>query len=497
MTDRPLEPQFAVTRQGRLQSALEDGVAVFRAVPYAAPPTGKRRFRPPEPHPGWDGIRDATAHGPVPPQNRSRLAIPMGDFARPQDEDCLTLTIWTPAADGKRRPVMVWYHGGAFVSGAGSLDWYSGASLAKHGDIVVVGVNYRLGILGFMHKPGLAPTNLGLRDQIAALDYVHANIADFGGDPDAITVAGQSAGGLSVMALLALPQTRKLFGRAIVQSSPFGRDLKTPEQAATIAAKTEEFLGIRNDAQWFEATPADILAAQMKTMLHYARFADVTPPYWPVADRELFGADIAAAALPAAAGRAVMVGYTRDESTAFFAKNEQVLKADDAAVEGRFRDYFGADARAAMAEYAARTGENTAVSLLSAMVGDAALAAKSLEFCDRLATAGSPAWVYRFDWAAPANPFRACHCIELPFMFDSLKHWDAPMLAGGDPVGMRALAAQMRDAWIAFVRNGDPNAVGVPHWPRYEQTARKTLLFDVPSRVEDDPAGRKRWRYWP
>jgi len=491
------EPQIAVTRLGRLKGTIENGVDVYRAVPYAAPPTGALRFRPPETASAWSGERDATEHGPVAPQNRSRLAVPMGDFTRTQGEDCLTLTIWTPAADGKKRPVLVWYHGGAFVSGAGSLDWYSGASLAKHGDIVVVGVNYRLGILGFMHKPGLSATNLGLRDQIAALEFIHANIVDFGGDPDAITMAGQSAGGLSVLALLALPQTRKFFRRSIIQSSPFGRDLKAPEDAAVVAAKTEEFLGIRNDAQWSTVSPTDILAAQAKTMMHYARFADVTPPYWPVADRELFGADMAVSALAGAAERETIVGYTRDESTAFFAKNEQVLKADDAAVEGRFRDFFGADARAAMREYAERTGESSPVALLSAMVGDAALAAKSLDFCDRLATAGNPAWVYRFDWAAPGNPFKACHCIEIPFMFDSLPHWSAPMLEGGAPAGMTTLAAQMRDSWIAFVRTGNPNVAGLPVWPRYEQTSRTTMLFDTPCRIADDPAGRKRWRYWP
>jgi para-nitrobenzyl esterase len=491
------EPRIAVTRYGRLKGAIEDGIEAYRAVPYAMPPTGERRFRPPEPPVAWAGERDATVHGPVAPQNRSRLAIPMGDFVRPQGEDCLTLTVWTPAADGKRRPVLVWYHGGAFVSGAGSLDWYSGASLAKHCDVVVVGVNYRLGVLGFMHKPGLSATNLGLRDQIAALEFVHANIDSFGGDPDAVSVGGQSAGGLSVMALLAIPATRKLFKRALIQSSPFGRDLRSVDDAAATAAKVEEFLGIRNDAQWRDATPADILAAQMKTMMHHAKFADASSPFWPVADRELFGADMAASALAGAADRDVIVGYTRHESTAFFAKNEQVLKADDAAVERRFRDYFGADARAAMAEYAERTGETSAVTLLSEMVGDAALAAKSIEFCDRLSTIGKPAYVYRFDWAAPGNPFRACHCIELPFMFDSLPHWAAPMLEGGDPAGMAALAAQMRDSWAAFVRTGSPNVAGLPEWPRYDTATRRTMLFDVPSRVANDPAGRKRWRYWP
>lgn len=491
------DPDLVRTKLGLLRGTREGGAFVFRNVPYAAPPVGMQRFRRPEPPQAWTGERDATRHGPIPPQNRSRLAAAMGDFTLAQDEDCLTLTIWTPKPDGKPKPVLVWYHGGAFVSGAGSLDWYSGARLAEFGDIVVVGVNYRLGVLGFMHKPGVAEPNLSLRDQIAALEFVHANIAAFGGDPETVTVAGQSAGGLSVLALLALPAARKLFKRAIVQSAPFGRPLRSLESCLEPAAKMEEYLGIKSSAQWADATVPDILAAQLKTMMHYAKFADVTPPFWPVADGELFGADLAQSALAGAADRDVMIGYTKDESAAFFAKAPAVVEASDAQVEGRFRDFFGADARAAMAEYATRTGSASAVSLISAMVGDAALAAKSLGFCDALATMGKPAYVFRFDWAAPGNPFGACHCIELPFMFDSLPSWNAPMLEGGDKAAMTGLAAQMRDTWTAFVRTGNPNGAHLPAWRRYEQNARETMLFDVPSRLAADPAGRKIWRYWP
>ncbi len=487
----------ASTRFGNLNGTIEGNVVAFRNVPYAAPPVGKLRFRRPEPPKPWSGERDATQHGPAAPQNRSRLAAAMGDFTRPQDEDCLTLTIWSPKPDGKRRPVLVWYHGGAFVSGAGSLDWYSGARLAEFGDVVVVGVNYRLGVLGFMHKPGIAEPNLSLRDQIAALEFVHANIDAFGGDPETITVAGQSAGGLSVLALLTLPSARKLFKRAIVQSAPFGRALRTLESCLEPAEKMEEFLGIKSAAQWADAKVPDILAAQLKTMMHYAKFADVTPPFWPVADGELFGADLAQSALAGAADRDVMIGYTKDESAAFFAKAQPIIDATDAQVEGRFRDFFGADARAAMAEYAIRVGSSTPVALLSAMVGDAALAAKSLGFCDALATIGKAAYVYRFDWAAPGNPFGASHCIELPFMFDSLPCWQAPMLEGGDKASMTALAAQMRDTWTAFVRTGNPNGAHLSYWQRYDHADRKTMLFDVHSRLADDPAGRKIWRYWP
>lgn len=488
----------ATTRYGRLQGTVEKGVPVFRGVPYAAPPVGPRRFRPAVPPEPWTGVRDATVHGPIAPQNRSRLAIPMGDFDRPQGEDCLTLTIWTPAADDKRRPVLIFFHGGAFVSGAGSLDWYSGASLAAHGDIVVVGVNYRLGVLGFMHRPGVSETNLGLHDQARALDWVVDEITGFGGDPGAITIAGQSAGGLSVIAMLANPATRAKVRRGIIQSSPFGRTINSRESAAEVAAVVERHLGITDPEQWWQVTPAAILAAQLETMKHYARFADASSPFFPVGDRDTWGLDMGPAGLAGAAERDVMIGYTRDESAAFFAKDPRVLAAAPEEVEGRFRDFFGAAAREAMAEYEKRARDAGPVAMLSEMVGDSSLAARSLGACEHLAAIGKPAYVYRFDWAAPDNPFRACHCIELPFMFDSLEHWRAPMLEGGDPVEMAGLAAAMRDAWIGFVRFGDPNHAGLPRWPKYDLSTRFTMLFDAPqSRVAADPAGRKRWRYWP
>ena len=211
------------TKAGELRGARENGIAVFRGVPYAAAPVGELRFAPPQPVPAWRGVRDASQDGPIPPQGRSRLAHVMGDFERPQSEDCLTLNIWTPAADSKKRPVLVWIHGGAFASGAGSLPWYSGERFAANGDVVVVSINYRLGALGFLCLPGVSDGNLGLLDQVAALRFVRDNIAAFGGDPDNVTVVGQSAGAASIAILMTMPQARGLFRRAILQSTPFGR----------------------------------------------------------------------------------------------------------------------------------------------------------------------------------------------------------------------------------------------------------------------------------
>ena len=221
--DRDGRIWWSHTKTGELRGAHENGVAVFRGVPYAAAPSANcalsRRSQCPPGRVYAMRLRD----GPVAPQGRSRLAHVMGDFERPQSEDCLTLNIWTPAADRKKRPVLVWIHGGAFSSGAGSLPWYSGERFAANGDVVVVSINYRLGALGFLCLPGVSAGNLGLLDQVAALRFVRDNIAAFGGDPDNVTVVGQSAGAASIAILMTMPLARGLFRRAILQSTPFGR----------------------------------------------------------------------------------------------------------------------------------------------------------------------------------------------------------------------------------------------------------------------------------
>lgn len=481
---------------GLLRGTVEDDVCVYRAVPYAAPPVGPLRFAMPAPVTPWTGERDASKNGPVPPQPPSRLRSAMGDFIAEQGEDCLTLTIATPAADGRRRPVLIWLHGGAFWTGAGSIDWYSGVSMAKHGDIVVVGVNYRLGALGFMHVPGVAEPNLGLHDQMAALSWVAREITAFGGDPDNITVAGQSAGGLSVLAMLAQPQSRALMRRAIVQSAPFGRILRSMPKALQISEAMGKALGIAEPSQWRTVDAQKINEAQVGVARSLGSFAATTPAFIPIIDKKLMGEDLMSAALAGACERDVMVGYTRDEMAAFFAADDKIRDASPEQVHQVFAGIFGAAADEAIAEYRLRARGSDNASLLGAMLGDSSFGAGVHAFAERLAALGRPAWVYRFDWAAPGNRFAACHCCEIPFMFDTLPAWQAPMLEGGEPQSMSRLAAQMRDAWVAFATRGDPSHPALPHWPKHEQ-AMQTMLFDHHSRVANDPAGRSRWKYWP
>ncbi len=487
---------IAKTSLGELRGTTENNVAIFRGVPYAAPPIAERRFGLPEKPEPWTGQRDATANAPIPPQARSRLAAAMGDFEAVQDEDCLTLTITTPAVDKRKRPVLVWLHGGAFWTGAGSLDWYSGVPLSAHGDVVVVGVNHRLGALGFMALAGISPPNLGIHDQIAALEWVKKEIEAFGGDPDNITVMGQSAGGFSILAMLSDPSVRKLFRRVIIQSAPFGRDIRSLAMAQSIGEAIQAELGIATVDDWRAANVSDIVQAQLAVAKTLAGFCQTTPPFMPVADHTLIGDNLVGTAAVGALDCDVMVGYTNDEMGAFFAQDTSIINASDEQVLSVFARFFGASAKQALDEYRQRVGGDSPRQVLGRLMSDASFAMGAQKFAQQLNELGRPAWTYRFDWQAPGNQFGACHCLELPFMFDTIDTWPSPMTEGGDPAEMATLAAQMRDAWISFARHGDPNHSELPTWSRYENS-RQTMLFDRHCRLANDPEGFKRWRFWP
>jgi para-nitrobenzyl esterase len=446
-----IEDATVRVEQGLLRGRGDGTVVAWRGVPYAAAPTGARRFLPPAAAESWTGTRDAVADGPVPPQNRSRLAHVMGDVDPPQGEDCLTLTVHAPAGAGTRRPVVVWLHGGAWLSGAGSLAWYGGRSFAANG-VVAVGVNYRLGALGFLRLPGVSDGNLGLLDQVAALAWVRDNIGAFGGDPGNVTVMGQSAGGHSIAVLMTMPAARGLFRRAIIQSAPMGLP---------------------------------------------ARFADVTPPFLPVADgSNIPGGVMEALAAGAAAGIDIIIGTTREEMAAFYAIDKAVQDADEDAVARQFASVLGAAGPAHRRAYEAMRASRKPVDLIGDLMTDLRFRVHSLGFAERQAALGRPAYVYQFDWQSPQ--FASCHCLEIPFMFDNLADWPgSPMLAGADAGEMAALAKAMHGAWVAFARSGDPNHAGLPPWRPYEPTRRTTMRFDRISGPVDDLAGVS-WRpAWP
>ncbi len=455
---------------GTLRGTPEGGSTVFRGVPYAAPPVGTLRFQPARPATAWTGERPAVAHGPIAPQNRSDLAHFMGDFDREQGEDCLTLTVWTPAADAERRPVLLWFHGGAFVSGAGSLDWYSGAALAAEGGIVVVHANYRLGALGYLCWPGAAPGNMALSDQAMALRWVQQAIGAFGGDPARITVGGQSAGANSTGRLLLDPALRPGMHRVLLQSGGFGREPSTQADAEPTARVFLQALGIDPDnsgvaAGLSAASLPDILRAQAE-----AEQLGFTLPMRQQAWRPVFDLPITTDALldemaAALAGQDVLIGVTSREAHAFVG-GPIPSGLELAAVAGRLAQLTGDPDALAMLQ-AAHPGA-TPAQLMAELHSAHHFVGPSLALAERAAARGARVHTYVFDWAPRGSVAGAGHCIDLAFAFGTWQGWAAaPMLAGGDPVVMAEVSASMRHVLTSFVASGAPCTDPMVEWPAY------------------------------
>ncbi|MFJ3922071.1 carboxylesterase/lipase family protein [Streptomyces sp. NPDC090022] len=496
---------------GRLRGTAEGGIAVFRGVPYAAPPVGDLRWRAAQPHPGWSGTRDATADGPSAPQLYMEGGDPVlgGHGSPPFDEDCLTLTVWTPATDAGRRPVLLWIHGGGFLSGSGSLPQYSGETFARDGDLVVVGINYRIGPLGYLYlapdadadadgAEAAAEGNYWLTDQLAALRWVRDNIAALGGDPESITVAGQSGGALSTAALAGHPGARGMIRRVILQSPPFGLDLPGPGTYRERTAAFLELAGVKTVAELRDLPWPSLIGAAGGLFARTMRWGYWPTPFLPVRDGVTLPCHPAEALLhgAAAADVDVMIGWTREEANFGFALDEGYAAATREQVTQRIARTFGA--QAAPEVYAAyereRPGARPADVLMD-LITDELFRVPCVRLAEARAAGGRPVWAYQFDLPTPAYEGRlaAAHCLELPFVFDNFANWShAPFLAGLDPAVSGALASAMHRAWIAFVRTGDPNHPGMPAWPRYDTDTRTTLCFDSTVTAADDPAGPSR-----
>ncbi|MFI9722166.1 carboxylesterase family protein [Streptomyces sp. NPDC052396] len=424
---RPVVP----TRYGQVRGVrTERGGTAFRGIPYAASPVGEARLAPPRPHPGWDGVRDAARPGPAVPQGPSRLEAVMGARTPDWDEDgCLTVNIWTPPGGSAARPVLLWFHGGGFTSGCGGWDWYDGQRLAELGGIVVVTANYRLGPLGYLYLPEVGAVNLGCRDQAAVLRWVGDNIAAFGGDPRQVTVGGQSAGAFSALALAVDPATGGLVHRVLAQSGPWGIEPQDPADAAATATAYLRVLGLDRETEAGRALRAqpieDLLAAYARTAAEHAPAGGIAPPMLPV----LGGPGIPrglrrAVADGALAGKAILLGSTDDEMTAFAAH-----RAADREADLMFHD--GVD-----------------------------------EIAGHCAASGTPAHVYRFTRRPYPDPggLSATHCADLPFAFGNLDAYpEAPML-GPVTTADRALARAFGGALAAFAATGTPEGEGLTPW---------------------------------
>ena len=490
---------IAETTAGKIEGTEEDGLCVFRGVPYAAPPLGELRFRAPQPPEPWDGVRATQSFSPIAPQVSNPVLedlLPTPDPPQPQSEDCLYLNVWTPGLDGAR-PVMVWIHGGAFTIGSGSEQYYDGANLAARGDVVIVTINYRLGAFGFVNLPALGETNFGMRDQIAALKWVQDNVANFGGDPGNVTIFGESAGGMSVGSLMASPEAAGLFHKAIPQSGAAHNALTMEETEAT-GRKFAEHLGIAPDDvdALRAASTADVLAASVAVdpiaSGDMSDAASPTPqmPFQPVID----GAFLSKLPIEhiregSADGVATLVGSLDEEMKMIIAAVPQDPSEEDVIAGLSAMHPDGAAAYAAYRAARRERGEDDSPGeIFIAVIGDVMLRLPGLRLADAQ-TSRAPTYAYLFDWKSPGmdGKLGSCHALELPFVFGT--HGGVPGFAGSGPAA-DALAEATMDTWLAFARSGDPTnaAVEAPAWDA--ETKPITVLGEN-NRVEHNWRGEE------
>lgn len=497
------------TTAGRIRGRETDGIRVFRGVPYAAAPVGAARFRPPAPVAPWSGVRDAIEPAASAPQSGGMAARLLGMEAGRYDEDCLTIDVFAPSGPG-RRPVMVWIHGGSFTVGAASQPVYDGSLLARRGDVVVVAIHYRLGALGWLALPALAREeggcfgNAGLLDQMAALRFVRENAAAFGGDPDNLTVFGESAGAMSIGAMLAAPAAKGAFDRAILQSGA-GENAAPADAAVAVGERFMTSLGLGvDDVAGLRAAPTDALLAAQADVLGVRGLAHRGLPFQPTLDGRVLPAQ-PRTALAAGEGAPVplLVGTNLDEWKFFGLADPKSQTLDDAALLRRCaRTIPGADAagrrhaeRVIEAYREARAGRAAAAprDLWFAIESDRYFRLPAIRLAESHERRGLPCWKYLFTWPSPAfdGTVGSCHALEIPFVFGL--DGDA-MLRGlvGDGPAARALATHMQDAWLAFAREGRPAAPGLPEWRPYRSGERETMVFGAESGLARDPFGAER-----
>ena len=479
MTDAVL----ADTTSGKIRGERQRGASVFRAIPYAS----AERFGHPVAATAWDDVRDCLQWGPMCPQTTTFLDDVFGTKHLTMSEDCLSLNIFTPGCDDQRRPVLVWIHGGAFTAGTAATPWYSGNSFARNGNVVVVSINYRLNIFGFLHVDGA--TNLGLRDQVAALGWIRDNIETFGGDPANVTIFGESAGGCSVVTLLATPSARGLFRRAIAQS-PSVTQLRTPDTARSWAEQTLRSAGAASLAE-LAALSVDRLVAVQQEIQSSGADAGFQS-FSPAPDGDVLPADVLGAiAGGSAAGTELLIGTTRDEMRLFMFMDPSLNTLDHDGLVERLTNRFGDRAAFVADRYRASRPAASPAHLLAAVASDEIFRRPAVDVATRHC-AHAPVYTYLFAWESPAfgGALGSCHGLEIPFVFDNVHQKGVALFtgAGGDRA---ALAATMNAAWTRFARDGDPG------WPAFDPARRTTMTFNTPHcGVETDPDGAL-LRLWP
>lgn len=493
------------TAQGRLEGLQRDGHQVFLGIPFARPPVGERRWCAPEAPEPWSGVRHATAIANASIQGQH--PVPGMAASGPRSEDCLYLNVFTPAADAGRRPVLFWIHGGGFQLGSGSEALYDGGPLALRGDVVVVAIHYRLGALGYLDLTGVggdawgATANAGQLDQIAALRWVRENVSRFGGDPDNVTIFGESAGSAAVATLLAMPQARGLFRRGILESGT-ANALGDSESGAKLASAFLAELGLESaDAAKLREIPAEkILAAQHKTG-QLGGTVRRALGYGPIVDgRTLHERPLGFARAGGSRDVELIIGTNRDEHKLFSAFTERD-EIDDEKLASLAAQILPRGASARAAEVASLYRETLGgrglpcsnLDVLDALQSDSRFRIPAIRLAEAQSAHQPHTYLYLFVQESPARrgALGACHALELPFVFGTLDAPGQDRFAGSGPA-VEKLSQQMMDAWLGFARGGDPSHPGIGRWPGYDTETRPTLVFGPDSRCVEAPLDEER-----
>jgi para-nitrobenzyl esterase len=501
----------AETAFGKIRGVDHNGIKIFKGIPYGASTTGANRFMPPAEPGDWSGVRDALAYRHSAPQRDPAAPPPppgaltiSGEKLPSEGEDCLVLNIWTPAvgpagSSDRKRPVMFWCHGGGFANGSGSSPDNDGTNLARRGDVVVVTVNHRLNVLGFANLSEFssdfsASGDAGMLDIVQALKWVRANISQFGGDPNTVTIFGQSGGGRKVETLLAMPSAKGLFHRAIIES---GAAVKVVDREVAVrnAQQLLAKLGVdKNNVRELQKLPVEkIMAAYFAVVKDNPNVDPSLGGFSPTVDGKILPQHpFYPNASPVSADVPVMIGCTRTEMTLFSLNDPAAFSLNDADMRGRIKELLGDNAPGMIDLYRKFNPGASPSDIYFLIASDCRYGAPTMIAAQRRAALGkAPVYLYYFTWETPVQGGRlkSPHTMEIPFAFDNVKI--SSRMTGGGPEAM-ALADRVSDAWIAFARTGDPNTPKLPHWPAFDARDRATMVINNVSKVVNDPLREQR-----